>query len=294
MTTRTGYLIDMDGVIYRGNQPIDGAIEFIQRLQEVAAPFLFLTNNSQRSRRDICLRLRRMGVDVREDQVFTCAVATARFLARQQTDGSAYVIGEGGLLNALHEVGYAIDDQRPDYVVVGEGKSLSMDMLEKAVTFVNNGARLIATNLDLNCPTEHGSRPGGGAIVSVLEAATGRKALALGKPSPITMCEAARELGTSAERTVVIGDTMETDILGGIQLGLTTVLVLSGGTKQSDLHQFAFRPTYTVEKIGDLLVHEAFADSFSAPTSRRVSMAPPRPALVSIGLTVPDVRESRP
>src|SRR5260370_26306297 len=174
-------------------------------MQEGSIPFLFLTNNSQRSRRDICLRLRRMGLDVRENQVFTCAVATARFLARQQPGGSAYVIGEGGLLNALHEVGYAVDEQKPDYGVVGEGKSLSMEMLEKAVTFVNNGARLIATNLDLNCPTEHGSRPGCGAIVSTVEAATGRKALALGKPSPITMCEAARELGTSAERTVVVG-----------------------------------------------------------------------------------------
>ena len=167
MTTRIGFLIDMDGVIYRGSRPIEGAIEFIRRLQDVEAPFLFLTNNSQRSRRDICLRLLRMGLDVREDQVFTCAAATARFLARQRPGGTAYVIGEGGLLNALHEVGYAVDDQNPDYVVVGEGKSLSMEMLEKAVTFVNNGARLIATNMDLNCPTEHGSRPGCGAIVSV-------------------------------------------------------------------------------------------------------------------------------
>jgi NagD protein len=294
MTTRTGFLIDMDGVIYRGNRPIDGAIEFIRRLQEVEAPFVFLTNNSQRSRRDICLRLLRMGLEIRENQVFTCAVATARFLARQRAAGSAYVIGEGGLLNALHEVGYAIDDQKPDYVVVGEGKSLSMDMLEKAVTFVNNGARLIATNMDLNCPTEHGSRPGCGAIVSVLEAATGRKALALGKPSPITMCEAARELGTSAERTVVIGDTMETDILGGMQLGLTTVLVLSGGTKLSDLHQYAFRPTYTVETIADLLSHQAFGSIVSDAAQRRRPTVPPRFFPTTMELRIPEVRESQP
>jgi NagD protein len=290
---RTGFLIDMDGVVYRGNQPIDGSIEFIRRLQEVDASFMFLTNNSQRSRLDICLRLRRMGLEVSESQVFTCAVATARFLARQKEGGSAYVIGEGGLLNALHEVGYAIDDQHPDYVVVGEGKSLSMDMLERAVTFINRGARLIATNLDFNCPTEHGSRPGCGAIVSALEAATGRKALALGKPSPITMCEAARELGTSAEHTVVVGDTMETDILGGMQLGFTTVLVLSGGTKQTDLEQYAFRPTHIVETMADLLAHAAFRHILSSSLSHPRSAFVPRLFPASAGLDLPEVRDSQ-
>jgi NagD protein len=254
--TKTGFLIDMDGVIYRGSKPIRGAAEFIHRLERAGHSFLFLTNNSQRSRRDICLRLARMGIRISQRHVFTCAMATARFLSRQHPGGTAYVIGEGGLLNALHENGYAIDDQRPDYVVVGEGKSLSMDMLEKAVTFINDGAKLVATNLDPNCPTERGMRPGCGAIVSVLEAATGRRALGLGKPSPITMCEAASVLGTPPDRTVVIGDTMETDILGGVQLGFTTVLVLSGGTKRSELDQYAYRPGYVVKSVHDLVNHE--------------------------------------
>jgi NagD protein len=258
-SNKTGFLIDMDGVIYRGHKPIRGAVEFIAHLQEQQHPFLFLTNNSQRSRRDIQLRLTRMGIDIEERHVFTCAMSTARFLARQHPGGTAYVIGEGGLLNALHRNGYAVDDQHPDYVIVGEGKSLSMEMLEKAVTFVNDGAKLIATNLDPNCPTAGGGmRPGCGAIVSAIEAATGKKALALGKPSPITMCEAARELGTTPERTVVIGDTMGTDILGGVQLGYTTVLVLSGGTKKSELDEFAYRPTHIVKSIGDLLERDLF------------------------------------
>lgn len=257
--SKTGFLIDMDGVIYRGHRAIRGAAEFVARLQTLGHPFLFLTNNSQRSRRDIRLRLRRMDMEVEEGHVFTCAMATARFLARQHPGGTAYVIGEGGLLNALHRNGYAVDDQRPDYVIVGEGKTLSMEMLEKAVTFVNGGARLIATNLDPNCPTEHGMRPGCGAIVRAIEAATGRTALALGKPSPITMCEAARELGTPPERTVVIGDTMATDILGGVQLGYTTVLVLSGGTSKKEVQDFAYRPTLVVDSIADLLSDELFA-----------------------------------
>jgi NagD protein len=257
--SKTGFLIDMDGVIYRGHRAIRGAAQFVARLQALGHPFLFLTNNSQRSRRDIRLRLRRMDMEVEEGHVFTCAMATARFLARQHPGGTAYVIGEGGLLNALHRNGYAVDDQRPDYVIVGEGKTLSMEMLEKSVTFVNEGARLIATNLDLNCPTERGMRPGCGAIVRAIEAATGRTALALGKPSPITMCEAARELGTPPERTVVIGDTMATDILGGVQLGYTTVLVLSGGTSKKEVQDFAYRPTFIVDSIADLLSDELFA-----------------------------------
>lgn len=261
---KAGFLIDMDGVIYRGSRPIRGASEFIARLQAEGHPFLFVTNNSQRTRRDICLRLRRMGIHIEEKNVFTCAMATARFLARQQPKGTAFVIGEGGLLNALHQNGYAVDDKNPDYVIVGEGKLLNMDMLEKAVNHINAGARLVATNLDVNCPTENGMRPGCGAIVSVLEQATGKKALALGKPSPITMCEAARELGVPNHRVVVVGDTMETDILGGVQLGFTTVLVLSGSTKRGSIESYAYRPNYVVKSIAELLSHEVLGWSTRA------------------------------
>src|ERR1700704_5412019 len=143
-----GYLIDMDGVIYRGNQLIPGAERFIQELKTHDIPFLFLTNNSQRTRRDVATRLQRLGIDVEEKHVFTCAMATARFLARQKPAGTAYVIGEGGLLNALHENGYSVVDKDPDYVVVGEGRTLSFEMLEHAVQMVLGGAKLIATNLD--------------------------------------------------------------------------------------------------------------------------------------------------
>jgi len=199
----TGFLIDMDGVIYRGSKPIRGSVHFIARLQQLGTPFLFLTNNSQRSRRDVCLRLDRMGIRIEEQQVF-----------------------------------------------------------------INNGARLVATNLDPHCPTETGSRPGCGAIVSLLETATGRKALGIGKPSPITMQEAARELGTDPEHTVMVGDTMETDILGGVQLGFKTVLVLSGGSKRSDLVKFAYRPTYVVNSIKDLAEHELLR-ALPAPAQER-------------------------
>ena len=174
--TRKGFLIDMDGVIYRGPELIPGAAEFIAGLRRSRIPFMFLTNNSQRTRRDVAMKLTRMGVAVEDKHIFTCAMATARFLASQKPHGTAYVIGEGGLLNALHSNGYAIVDRSPDYVVVGEGRTLSFEMLEQAVQMVLDGAKLIATNLDPNCPTNSGTRPGCGAIVSLIEKATGIQA----------------------------------------------------------------------------------------------------------------------
>ncbi len=250
---RHGFLIDMDGVIYRGGQLIPGAAEFIAQLQHRGTPFTFLTNNSQRTRRDVATRLERMGIDVDEDHVFTCAMATARFLAEQLPEGTAYVIGEGGLLQALHQNGYSIVDHDPDYVVVGEGRVLTFEMLEAATRMILRGAKLIATNMDPNCPTQHGLRPGCGAIVAMLEAATGLKAFSVGKPSPVMMRAARKELGLTTAETTIIGDTMETDILGGVQMGYRTVLVLSGGTTREDLKRYAYRPDVVVDSLADLV-----------------------------------------
>jgi NagD protein len=250
---RHGFLIDMDGVIYRGREMVPGADRFINHLRDTNTPFLFLTNNSQRTRRDVATRLRRMGINAEDRDVFTCAMATARFLARQHPRGTAYVIGEGGLLNALHENGYAIVDNHPDYVVVGEGRALSFEMFEAAVRMILGGAKLTATNLDPNCPTAEGMRPGCGAIVAMLEVATGVKAFSVGKPSPVMMRVARKELGLSTAETIMIGDTMETDILGGVQMGYRTVLVLSGSTRQEDLSRYAYRPDTIIDSIVDLL-----------------------------------------
>ena len=249
---KTGYLIDMDGVIYRGAHLIPGAREFIQRLLDAAVPFLFLTNNSQRTRRDVATRLNRMDIPVQEKHIYTCAMATARFLASQKSRGTAYVIGEGGLLNALHANGYSIVDQDADYVVVGEGRTLSFEVIEKAVRLVAKGAKLIATNPDPNCPTAEGIRPGCGAIVAMIETATGRKAFSVGKPSPVMMRAARKELGLDTSSTTMVGDTMETDILGGVQMGYRTVLVLSGGTRREDLPNYAYQPDLVVDSVADL------------------------------------------
>jgi len=257
-----GYLIDMDGVVYRDNQLIPGAQRFIAELQDSSIPFMFLTNNSQRTRRDIVTKLRRLGIDVGEENVFTCAMATARFLAQQKPHGTAYVIGEGGLLQALHSHGYSVVDKDPDYVVIGEGRTISFEMVETALNLVLGGAKLVATNLDPNCPTTHGTRPGCGAIVAMLEAASGIKAFSVGKPSPIMMRVARKELDLDAQHTIMIGDTMETDILGGVQMGYHTVLVLSGSTKPHDLTQFAYGPDKIVESLANLH-HAALVEELS-------------------------------
>jgi NagD protein len=248
-----GYLIDMDGVIYRGHDLIPGADRFVNQLIERNVPFLFLTNNSQRTRRDVATRLQRMGIQAEEKHIFTCAMATARFLAHQKPHGTAYVIGEGGLLNALHLNGYSIVEHDPDYVVVGEGRTLTFEVMEHAVRMLQKGARLVATNMDPNCPTQHGIRPGCGAITAMLEVAAGVKAFSVGKPSPIMMRAARKEIGLSAAECTVIGDTMETDILGGVQMGCPTVLVLTGSTKREDIERFAYRPDRVVDSIADLI-----------------------------------------
>jgi 5'-nucleotidase len=246
-----GYLIDMDGVIYRGGHLIPGADQFVNGLRVANIPFLFLTNNSQRTRRDVATRLQRLGIDVMEHYIFIFALATARFLSKQKPHGTAFVIGEGGLLTALHENGYSIVDRDPDYVVVGEGRTISFEMLENALKMILEGAKLVATNLDPNCPTVDGLRPGCGATVAMLEAASGLKAFSVGKPSPVMLRAARKELALPTDQTVVIGDTMETDILGGVQLNYKTILVLSGSTSRDDLARYAYRPDRVVESIAD-------------------------------------------
>jgi NagD protein len=249
-----GFLIDMDGVLYRGAELIPGADRFIEQLLERNIPFRFLTNNSQRTRLDVVTKLARLGIHVEEEHIFTCAMATARYLAQQKPGGTAFVIGEGGLLTALHQNGIAIVDHDPDYVVVGEGRTFNLELVEAAVRMILSGAKLIATNPDPNCPTQNGGiRPGCGALVATLEVATGVKAFSVGKPSPIMMRAARKEIGLMTDQTTMIGDTMETDILGAVQLGFHSVLVLSGGAKREDLSHYAYRPDMVISSLAELL-----------------------------------------
>lgn len=156
------YLIDMDGVLVHGSQPVPGANEFIKRLRAAGAPFLVLTNNPIYTPRDLSARLERIGLDVPPEAIYTSALATARFLHSQHPNGTAYVIGEAGLTTAMHDIGYTMTDHDPDYVVVGETTALSYERLTRAVRFVAAGARFVATNPDVSGPGDGGScRPAG-------------------------------------------------------------------------------------------------------------------------------------
>jgi len=201
-------------------------------------------------------------------------MATARFLARQKPNGTAFVIGEGGLLTALHINGYAIVDKDPDYVVIGEGRTLNFEMVEAALGMILGGAKLVATNLDPHCPTQTGTRPGCGAIVALLEAAAGVEAFSVGKPSPVMLRAARKELGLTTDQAIVIGDTMETDILGGVQLGFKTILVLSGSTRREELARYAYRPDKVVESIADLDYVQLLRE-FSSSQTVDIAKSPP-------------------
>jgi NagD protein len=249
---KQGYLIDMDGVIYRGSEPIPGAADFIRHLQQNDIPYLFLTNNSAYTPLDVAVKLKKFDIETSPEHVYTSALATAEFVHRQKPGGTAFVIGEGGLLNALNDVHYAISREAPDYVIVGEGRVLNYELVEQAHRLIMEGAHLISTNSDTWCPTDAGPRPGCGAIVALLEAASGRKAYHVGKPNPFMMRVARKRIGLRTDEVIMIGDTMETDIQGAAELGFESILVLTGSSTRQTLRKYPFSPTRVVESIAEL------------------------------------------
>lgn len=249
---KKAFIIDMDGVIYHGNRLLRGAAEFVAWLQAEGKRFLFLTNSSARSPVELSRKLARLGIEVDPEHFYTSALATAAFLASQLPGGTAYAIGEPGLISALYDSGYTMNDHNPDYVVVGEARSYSLDTVEKAVRLVMGGARLVGTNPDLSGPAEEGLVPACGALVAPIELATGRKAYFVGKPNPLMMRHALRRLGTPREETAIVGDRMDTDIVAGIETEIETVLVLSGVTSRAELGLFPYAPRHVLEGVFEI------------------------------------------
>src|SRR6266567_9261767 len=246
------YLIDMDGVILRGTTLIPGAAEFVQHLRAEEIPFLILTNNSIYTQRDLQVRLSYMGLDVPSEAIFTSALATAQFLHAQRPGGRAYAIGESGLTTALHDIDYVLTDQEPEYVVLGETTAYSFERITRAIRFVSAGARFIATNPDAMGPGEGGIVPATGSVAALISAATGVKPYFVGKPNPLMMRTALRTLNAHSEESVMIGDTMTTDIVAGLESGLRTILVLTGVTKREQVERFPYRPTWVRESVADI------------------------------------------
>ena len=252
LQAKKAFICDMDGVIYHGNNLLPGVPDFINWLKENNKEFLFLTNSSERSPRELSQKLKRLGLDVDETHFYTSALTTASFLARQKPNCSAFVIGEAGLIQALYQAGLTMNNVDPDYVVIGETRTYSFEKIEDAVQLVRNGALLIGTNPDLTGPTERGIVPATGALVKPIELATGKTAYFLGKPNPLMMRHAKSMLKAAHEDTVIIGDRMDTDIIAGIESDLETVLVLSGVTSRDELKNYGYRPTWVLNGVGDI------------------------------------------
>ena len=246
------YLIDMDGVIVRGSELIPGADEFIERLHQRQIKFLILTNNPMYTPVDLHHRLQRLGIKVTPDHIYTSAQATSTFLHDQKPNGTAFVLGESGLTEALHLVGYVLTEHQPDYVVLGETMSYSYARITQAVRLINEGARFIATNPDPSGPSEGGLVPACGAIAALIQAATGIAPYFVGKPNPLMMRTALRYLDEHSENAIMVGDRMDTDVRVGTESGMETVLVLTGVTKREMVERFPYRPTHIVNSIADL------------------------------------------
>ncbi len=250
---KIAFICDMDGVIYHGDRLLPGAREFVDWLKQEKKKFLFLTNSSERSPRELGQKLERLGLEVPEDHFYTSALATGIFLKNQHPGASAYVIGEAGLINALYDAGITMNNVNPDFVVVGESHSYTFETLVKAVNLVRQGARLIGTNPDLTGPVEDAIIPATGALISPIELATENKAYFVGKPNPLMMRNALKILGTRREETVIIGDRMDTDIVAGIESEIETILVLSGVTTREQIERYAYRPHLILDGVGDIV-----------------------------------------
>jgi NagD protein len=245
--------MDMDGVIVFEDRLVPGADAFVTRLREANCPFLILTNNSMYSARDLAARLTRMGLPVDAGAIWTSAMATAKFLDDQRPNGSAFVIGEAGLTTALHDVGYTQAETDPDYVVLGETRTYSFERISRAIQLIAGGARFIATNPDPTGPSPAGPLPATGSVAALISAATGVQPYFVGKPNPLMIRSALRQIGAHSESTVMIGDRMDTDIVTGLEAGLETILVLTGITSRDEAGRFSYLPTHVVDSVADLV-----------------------------------------
>jgi NagD protein len=252
LRSKKAFISDMDGVIYHGNKLLPDVKEFVQWLRDNQKKFLFLTNSSERSPRELSQKLNRLGIDVSEENFYTSALSTATFLGKQCPGGSAYVIGEPALTGALYDVGFTMNDVDPDYVVCGETHNYNYDKMIKACQLVRAGAKLIGTNPDINGPAESGIIPACGSLIEPIAKASECQPYFVGKPNPLMMRHALKKISCTREETAIIGDRMDTDIIAGVESEIETVLVLSGVAQRSDLFRFPYQPGYVFDGVGNI------------------------------------------
>jgi len=247
------FLTDMDGVLVHDEEPLPGAADLIERWVATSKRFLVLTNNSTFTPRDLAARLARSGLNIPEENLWTSAMATAAFLKRQPGNKTAFVIGEAGLITALHEAGFVLTSIDPGFVVLGETRNYSFEAITTAIQLIMNGARFIITNPDATGPSKDGIVPATGAVAAMITAATNRVPYVVGKPNPMMFRSAMNRIEAHSETTAMIGDRMDTDIVAGMEAGLLTVLVLTGVTAAEDVETYPFRPDLILGGVADLV-----------------------------------------
>ncbi len=251
-------LIDLDGVLWRGDQPMAGLVEFFAFLRQHAIKFVLTTNNASRPPDHYVQRLAGYGVTITPDEVITSAQATAEYLAGRAAPGTpVYVVGMEGLRQALAERGFRLldDDAEPGaarYVIGSWDRTITFEKLAQATLHIRAGATFVATNADRTWPGERGLLPGAGAILAALTAATDVEPLVIGKPAPTMLQLAMRRMGATPDTTAMLGDRLETDILGGQNAGVTSILVLSGVTRPADLDSSPVQPDLVFDDIAVL------------------------------------------
>jgi 4-nitrophenyl phosphatase len=251
MKKYSGYLIDLDGTMYRGSEKIEQASDFVKHLCELDIPYLFVTNNSSRTPAQVAEKLQKFDIPATEEQVFTTSQATANYIAEMKADASVYVIGEEGIRTAIEERGLSFGNEEADFVVVGIDRSISYEKLATGCLAVRNGATFISTNGDIAIPTERGLLPGNGSLTSVITVSTQTKPIFIGKPESIIMEQALKVLGTKKEDTLMVGDNYDTDILAGIHTGMDTLLVHTGVTTKAHLEDYVKLPTYSINSLDE-------------------------------------------
>lgn len=249
---KNGLMIDMDGVIYAGDDLIEGGDKFIQRLLNEQIPFTFLSNNSERTRAESVEKLEGLGIHVTEEHIYNSAMATGSFLKDQYNGCTAYVLGGGGLLDSLAENNVTLVKDKPDFVILGEGHDFTLDMVHQAVDMILDGSRFIATNRDPSPRKPGWNNLGIAAIAAMIEEATGVKAFVTGKPSPVMLRSASKYMQLQPSQLTIIGDTMETDMKGGIELGFNTILVLSGIADKQNLPAYGYKPSLVVGSVEEI------------------------------------------
>lgn len=246
-----GFLIDLDGTMYRGMEKIEEAVDFVKELVSRNIPYLFVTNNSTRRPDQVAETLQSMGIPATPQHVFTTSMATANYIAEENEAATVFMIGEEGLQDALakKEFTFATDDA--DYVVIGLDRDITYEKLTHACLAVRNGAKFISTNGDIAIPTERGLLPGNGSLTSVIAVSTGEKPVFIGKPESIIVDQALEVLGTDLEKTVMVGDNYHTDIMAGINAGMDTILVHTGVTTVEQLKTYEKQPTFAINSLKD-------------------------------------------